>query len=441
MTDWTSDRIIALAPDSSSASSGKGLANRKSWVNVARNDTTLWGECQGSGKHPYQARIDMLEPAFKCSCPSRKFPCKHGLGLFLLFATKPDEFSETTPPSWVKEWLESRQNRTEKKAEKAAEAAAKPPDPEAQAKRFAARDKKVRAGLEELALWSSDLIRTGIAGAQSKGYNHWETMAARLIDAQAPGLARAIREIPGLLSRDDWQAQLLAQLGAVHLAAQAYSRLEKLPESVQADVRGTIGFPVASEDVLAQAGVQDTWQVIAQSIEPEAHLRARRTWLRGLSSNQTALILDFGVPQAPLGIGLPVGLSIKAELCYYPSHFSQRALMKGEMQTINAITQLNGSSINTNLEQHAQALAKNPWLNRSVLNIENAVLLPDQTVHDESGTVLSVDSRFNLQWAWLAITGGHSSTISGEWNGEVFMPLSLVLNGAFHNFMFDGVSS
>ncbi len=44
------------------------------------------GLCQGSGRQPYQARVDLAEPAFKCSCPSRKFPCKHGLALLLLFA-------------------------------------------------------------------------------------------------------------------------------------------------------------------------------------------------------------------------------------------------------------------------------------------------------------------------------------------------------------------
>jgi SWIM zinc finger len=439
---WTTDTIIALAPDASSASSGKGLANKSKWLNIGKSGDALWGECQGSGKHPYQARLDMSEPAFKCSCPSRKFPCKHGLGLFLLFAAKPADFAETTPPSWVTEWLEGRQNRAEKKAEKATEAATKPPDPKAQEKRQAARDKKVRAGLEELQLWMSDLIRTGIAGVQSKGYGHWETMAARLIDAQAPGLARVIREIPGVLTRDDWQARLLAQLGAVHLAASAYKRLETLPEAVQADVRTIIGFPISSEEVLAQNGVQDTWQVIGQSLEQEDRLRARRTWLRGSSSGRNALILDFGVPQAPLGIGLPVGAQLEAELCFYPSQHPQRALIKGEMKTMDAIEKLEGQGIQTLLEQYAQALANNPWLDRVIFDLEQATLLSDGLmIRDSSGAALPIDSRFALQWPWLAVTGGHPATICGEWNGEVFMPLSATLGGKFHHFAFDGVNS
>ena len=105
MTNWTAATILALAPDSASASSGKGLASRKHWLTVARQGDVLWGECQGSGKHPYQTRLDATaaEPVFKCTCPSRKFPCKHGLGLFLLFASTPDQFAPSEPPSWVAE--------------------------------------------------------------------------------------------------------------------------------------------------------------------------------------------------------------------------------------------------------------------------------------------------------------------------------------------------
>jgi hypothetical protein len=441
MTDWTAERILALAPDSSSASSGKGLANRKSWLNVQRQGNVLWGECQGSGKHPYQTRLDTAEPAFKCTCPSRKFPCKHGLGLFLLYAAKPADFAETTPPGWVTEWLEGRTARAEKKAEKAAEDAAKPPDPKAQEKRAAARDKKVRAGLEELSLFTRDLIRTGIAGAQSRGYTYWETAAARLVDAQAPGLARMMRDIPGVLTRDDWQAALLAQLGRVHLAIEAYGRLETLPEPVRADVRTTIGFPTASEEVLAQDGVRDTWHVVGQSVEQNDRLRERRTWLLGETSQHTALVLEFGVAQAPLGVGLPVGSTLEGELAFYPSNAPLRALLKGEAGLRGAITSLRGSSINDNLDRFAQGVARQPWLERTLFTVGDATLMPDGFVRDSSGAALPVHPRFQHLWAWLAVTGGHAGTVSGEWDGERFTPLSVTLDGVFHNFAFDGVTT
>ena len=95
----TSDQILALAPDSSSAKAGSTLATARKWFGLGANETAAWGECQGSGKLPYQARIDLRDAAFKCTCPSRKFPCKHGLGLDLLLALDPGLFSGGDAPA------------------------------------------------------------------------------------------------------------------------------------------------------------------------------------------------------------------------------------------------------------------------------------------------------------------------------------------------------
>ena len=78
----TADQILRLAPDASAAKAGQGLSTAHKWRALGRRETIVWGECQGSGKEPYQTQADLSEPAFRCSCPSRKFPCKHGLGLF-----------------------------------------------------------------------------------------------------------------------------------------------------------------------------------------------------------------------------------------------------------------------------------------------------------------------------------------------------------------------
>ncbi|MEO1353511.1 MAG: SWIM zinc finger family protein, partial [Cyanobacteria bacterium J06635_15] len=38
------------------------------------------------------------------SCPSRKFPCKHALGLFLLLVPISDAFPSTRPPKLAVQW-------------------------------------------------------------------------------------------------------------------------------------------------------------------------------------------------------------------------------------------------------------------------------------------------------------------------------------------------
>src|SRR3954468_8235398 len=97
---WTPEQVLALAPDASSAKSGKDLSTPRKWLTLGVNDTCAWGSIQGSGKNPYQTSIDFTGPAFKCTCPSRKFPCKHGLGLFLILAQQPGAVTEKEPPQW-----------------------------------------------------------------------------------------------------------------------------------------------------------------------------------------------------------------------------------------------------------------------------------------------------------------------------------------------------
>jgi len=103
----TPDQILSLAPDDASAKAAKGLLAPAKWPTLGCNETAIWGECQGSGSKPYQVSIDLGGPTFKCTCPSRKFPCKHGLAVYLLRAQKEAAFTAHEPPPWVAEWLAS----------------------------------------------------------------------------------------------------------------------------------------------------------------------------------------------------------------------------------------------------------------------------------------------------------------------------------------------
>ena len=93
----TIDEVLALAPDAASAKSARGLTSTGQWPLLGSDASSVWGECQGSGARPYQTQVDLSGPAFKCSCPSRKFPCKHGLALMLIRAQDRSALTSTTP--------------------------------------------------------------------------------------------------------------------------------------------------------------------------------------------------------------------------------------------------------------------------------------------------------------------------------------------------------
>ncbi|MEV0195714.1 SWIM zinc finger family protein, partial [Nonomuraea sp. NPDC050691] len=110
---WSRDQVLALAPDAPSRKAAQGAARPEAWplLGVATaaghggsgGAVVVFGECEGSGATPYQACVDLGGPAYRCGCPSRKSPCKHVLGLLLLWSA--GDVPAAEPPPWGADWL------------------------------------------------------------------------------------------------------------------------------------------------------------------------------------------------------------------------------------------------------------------------------------------------------------------------------------------------
>jgi SWIM zinc finger len=439
MTTWNSSQVIALAPDDSSLKNGQTLAKVGKWQNLGTDSAAIWGECQGSGKNPYQAQIDLSEPAFKCSCPSRKFPCKHGLGLFLLYTEQPDRFSITITPPWVTEWLFKRAQTAEKKVEKQKA----PVDPIAKAQRQEKREQKILAGLEDLDRWLQDLIRRGLADLPAQSYGFWDGMAARMVDAQAPGLARRLREAASITSSNpDWAARLLTELSKIQLLVRGYPRLAELSPGLQAEVRTQIGWSMTQEELLALAAageaetITDRWLVLGQTItEEDNNLRAQRIWLCG--RQRFAMILNFAHRQAPLDITWQSGSQVDAQIVFYPSSAPLRAIaMISEQQSPADIQIPAAPCFSPALDDYHEASVQNPWLEIYPLFIEAVVPYRHNEnwwISDRPGLVMPLQITDQQGWIMLAVSGGSPVDIAGVWNSQKLQPLGIWVNGQYQS--------
>jgi hypothetical protein len=94
-----------VAPDGASLKAGQALAVPEPWAEAGYEGQAVWGDCRGSAKLPYQVVCDLSGPAYKCTCPSRKFPCKHALGLLLLWSQGSSVVGPGTPPPDAAAWL------------------------------------------------------------------------------------------------------------------------------------------------------------------------------------------------------------------------------------------------------------------------------------------------------------------------------------------------
>jgi hypothetical protein len=418
MSAITTEQILALAPDASSAKNGKTLATLRKWVSLGQNEQVVWGECQGSGKTPYQTQIDLTEIAFKCSCPSRKFPCKHGLGLLLLRSNEPAAaFTSDPPPEWVKKWLATRtQKRTKKSDSPTAQV-----DPATQAKRTQQRYNKVAAGgIQDLELWLRDLVRQGLAAVQAKPYSFWDGVAARMVDAQAPGVARQLRKLASIPhSGAGWQEKLLEKLGRLYLLLQGFKRLDTLPSATQADVKNLIGWTLTQDELLASDPadfVKAHWLILGQRVEEEDNLRVQRLWLWEQESNRAALILNFAHASQPSETSFVPGTIAEAELVFFESAYPLRAILKTRHGGSSPIEGIPGySAIADMIKAYAKALSCNPWLEQFPVSLVAVIPIHHNGlwfVRDLAGHYLPLTPRFKRGWQLLALSGGHPLSLT-----------------------------
>ncbi|MDQ3328744.1 MAG: SWIM zinc finger domain-containing protein, partial [Chloroflexota bacterium] len=235
----TAEQIATLAPDARAAAAGRKLGTANNWQGLGRNDAALWGECQGSSL--YHTRVSLADTATKCSCPSHKFPCKHALGLLFLAAHTPAAVPESPPPDWVVEWLTKRTEDTTKRHTRA-------DTPTSRAKRSGKRDALVQQGLDSLDLWLADLVRNGLATVETQPVTFWERQAARMVDAQAPGIAARLKAIAAIPhSSRNWSLQLLDALGRLALLIEAYRNQSGLDPLVREDIRQAIGWSLTQD--------------------------------------------------------------------------------------------------------------------------------------------------------------------------------------------------
>ena len=422
---WSPAQVIALAPDASSLRAARAVSGADRWPASGRHDDVLWGLCRGSGRQPYQVCFDVSGRASRCSCPSRKSPCKHVLGLLLRWAE--GGVGEADPPGWVAEWQAARAARA------AAPRGSGPPDPVGAAKRAQQRGERVAAGLAELRQWLDDQVQQGLAEIPAAGHRPFDAMAARLVDAQAPTAASAVRRLGNLAGiGPQWADRMLGELGLLRLLVAAHDRLDTLPAPLAATVRTRIGFPVGTEDVLAGPRVRDRWQVLGQVDTDDGALMTRRTWLHGADGGRFALLLTFAAPGQPLGADAVPGTELDAELCFYPGALPLRALVAERIGTPRPLTAPAGAvPLRAALGGWAAALAAEPWRYDAPVLLAGVVPSADGWLVDAAGEALPLAPGHREPWWLLAAAGGAPATVAAEWSPSGLRPLAAWADGRY----------
>ena len=428
MTRWTEAQVVKLAPDDASVRAARSLARPGSWSETGSTEILVWGKCQGSGKTPYQVSVDLTGPAFRCSCPSRKFPCKHALALLLMWvgggASVP---TADEAAGFAREWAESRSERSAARTERTEGA---PPDPAAQARRLEKRLALMDAGMDEFALWLTDLVRGGTAAARQQPYAWWDGAAARLVDCQLPGLAEQVRSMASdVHRRQDWADHLLAVTGRWWTATRAWTQRESMTVDEVGDLRAFLGWAQATAEVRDADELTGRFLVLGSHRTEDGRLQQQRTWLRAEGTGELLQVLDFAAAGAVLGVPRLAGTLLEATVARYPGTAPRRALFVDEPAPVDQVAALpaGGDDIDAALARRAAMLGVRPWSDRVPVVLADVTVAAGEPGHvrDAHGARLDLVADAPL-WQLLALTGGRPADLFGEVEGGLFRPLSLV---------------
>lgn len=419
------EQILTLAPDDASRKAGRELAVPNKWVSKGFSDVAVWGACQGSGAKPYQTQVDLVNLAFKCSCPSRKFPCKHGLGLLLLKARNPGQFSKEEMPDWVNEWLNRRTEKEEKKTEKKD----KPVDEAAQAKRQQARLQKVNDGTEELLLWIKDIFRNGLLTVPEKQNTLFENIGRRMIDAQAPGLASLVKNLGNInYFAEGWQSEFLEKILRLYLLLKGFQHISAQDPILQEDLRSLIGFTQNQEELKTKEGIPDHWFVLAKQTSEEEQLIVERNWLYGLDSKQYALVLQFYTRNQVPALTLAAGSYYEATLVFFNATIPLRAIVK-DNKTSSTKTKPEGlKNWRSAVEQQTSQNSLFPFLERFPIIIDSLkpVWIDKQWwLEDSENKIMPVSKDYPGIWKLLSLSGGAYNTLSVLADTNTYIPLGI----------------
>ena len=436
---WTIEQVIAIAPTPARFAAAEAAAAPTRWVALGADDHAVWGRCRGSGREPYDTMVDHVHVAWRCTCPSRSQPCKHALALLAMWVR--GQVPSTTAPERVATWVEAHARR-EMAAVAPPATAAKgegpqpeddvPDQPPGRTDLDRSRNERVarlRHGLVELDRWLDDRLRTGLSDPALARYTTWDALAARLVDARAGALANRVRRMAGLVgARPDWHELVLAELGVLHLLAEAGQRLGDLPAPLADAVATACGWQVRQADVLSGVPDTDEWIVAGRSDTREDRIEVRRTWLYGQTSQRWAMVLSFAAYRQTLDSSLPIGSRLCADLHRYPGT-STRALTgtvhDGPFGVAAAPPALDIAGW---CDHVGTALAVEPWADRVACTVLAAPTLAGNrwVLTDETGSLALAADAPGLATV-VAASGGRPVPMTVEWTVDGVVPLSVHL--------------
>ena len=440
---FSEPQIESLAPKPAAFKAAQKLVSSGKIISSGQSERALWGSIQGSGKKPYNTQIDIQDLAYKCSCPSRQFPCKHALTILLL-NSKGEVAENSEEPAWVIEWIDKRRAKSSAPAKEKKELTEED---------FAAREKQknkraedrvvlVNSGVEELDKWLQDIVRIGLLELPNRPYEDFQKMAARMVDAKAPGLAGWVRALGEINFADAhaWHKEAMMIIAKLNLLLRSWERRDTLNAPWQATIRNLVGWSQSTKELKTNKeayAVKDEWLVLGTEEEASDDITVRRQWLWGCSSAESVLILSFGTRFSAIETSLVAASVLEAEVAYFPAVVPQRGIVRMQKSISNILKTPPAKHANLQelLQAHHKRIALNPWLNNQCYLLEEVQLVKlkkDWAIVDAEKAYMPLVEEEAMIMKWMLYSGNQPVGVAVVMKGQSMKVLGVFAQSKYY---------
>ena len=196
----TEKLILEKAQNIKSVENGRSLSKEQKFFDLKKleDETLYWANCRSSGSKNYFTSLDFSnnDIIYRCNCPSRKFPCKHSIGLMFEILENKSFIVDKAPEDLILK----REKKITRESAKNKNLKVKNINKSAQTKKI----KKQLEGLNIVEKLIKDLLNQGIGTLAGTSIDTYEKLAKDLgnyylIGAQT-ALLRLVKEMKKIQS-------------------------------------------------------------------------------------------------------------------------------------------------------------------------------------------------------------------------------------------------
>jgi len=290
------------------------------------------------------------------------------------------------------------------------------------------------AGADELIIWLADIAKNGLTTLYNQPHEFWDSITKRMVDAQLSGLSNRLKYIRNAISEED-EEYIIDTISELYLLAKSIRKIEAFSEEEQLTFLKAGGYNITKKQLAKAGGIQDEWLVLGVVNGEEDKIKYRRTWIQGAKSKFMGQILDYAWGKNEFMQNWQAGMTFTGDMRVYPGAYKLRVMVENHAHSGHLFNSYAAyPDLEAFLKAYTMAIASNPVLFRF------PVCLKEVSVQVANQQIFIVDNQLNsllckcsedAKWGLVSASAGHKIQIFGEWDGSLFLPLSLICQERF----------